>query len=93
MQNVCKYTFLILTLLLTSASVIHADSSVTSLEQLEEKMENVTFCSDTRNDACNNFNCLEVCLNLTEDPVDCTDMCYLQVKHSVKSTSQVALRY
>ncbi len=78
MLNVCKNSFLVLILCLQAVSLA-ADASVTSIEQLEEKMENVTFCSDRNKENCNHFNCLETCLNLSEDPIDCSETCYLEV--------------
>lgn len=91
MQNVCKQVILALLLILPSA--VFADSSVTSIEQLEEKMENVTLCSEGNKESCSRFNCLETCLNLSEDPIDCSTTCYFEVNAKKPPTCPVAVRH
>lgn len=82
MKNVCEKIILLTALALSYP--LTAGEQITSIEQLEEKMEEVMLCGENTK-TCPRFNCLETCLNLAEDPIDCAETCYLEVNASPKS--------
>lgn len=90
MLNVCKKLSLLVLLILPLHTF--ADTPVTSLEQLEEKMEDVRICSPGGSKSCQRFSCLESCLNLSEDPIDCSQTCYFQTNRPSVDFSRFSKR-